>query len=115
MAIGIYMDVHIPYPITLGLRIRHVEVVTAQEDWRARLTDPDLLNRVTELGMMLYTHDDDHLVEAARRKEMGQVFGGIIFSRQLHSPTGRCIDALEIIAKTLDPTDLNGRVEYIPF
>ena len=32
MAIKLYMDVHIPKAITIGLRLRNVDVITAQED-----------------------------------------------------------------------------------
>lgn len=64
MAVGIYMDVHIPRAITNGLRLRGVDVLTAQEDETITLTDAQLLDRATELGRMLYSQDDDLLVEA---------------------------------------------------
>lgn len=32
MSVTFYFDVHIPYAITLGLRLRSVDVLTAQED-----------------------------------------------------------------------------------
>jgi hypothetical protein len=32
MAIAFYFDVHIPKPITNGLRLRGVDVLTSQED-----------------------------------------------------------------------------------
>jgi hypothetical protein len=34
MAVGVYMDVHIPRAITNGLRLRGVDVLTAQQDKR---------------------------------------------------------------------------------
>ena len=61
MAVGIYMDVQIPSAITIGLRIRGVQVITAQEDGAARFADADLLTRATGLQVLLYTHDDDFL------------------------------------------------------
>ena len=109
------MDVQIPSAISIGLRIRDVQVITAQEDGAARLADPDLLTRATALRMLLYTHDDDFLKEAHSRIANNEPFCGVIFSQHLNSPTGRCIDDLEIIAKTLETTDLIGRVEFIPF
>jgi len=30
MAINYYMDVHVPYAVTMGLRMRGVDVLTAQ-------------------------------------------------------------------------------------
>ena len=34
MSVAFYMDEHVPKPITLALRIRGVDVLTAQEDDR---------------------------------------------------------------------------------
>lgn len=50
MAVALYMDEHIPHAITLGLRLRQVEVLTAQEDRFDGLPDPALLDRATALG-----------------------------------------------------------------
>ena len=114
MAVGIYMDVHIPSAISVGLLIRGVKVLTAQEDGFQTLPDRDLLTRATSLGMLFCTHDDDLLKEVSRRIVSGETFSGVVFSHQLYSPIGRCVEDLEIIAKTLDPSDLVGRVEFIP-
>jgi hypothetical protein len=48
MSLG--LDVHVPLPITCGLRRRGVDVLTAQNDGTARFEDPDLLDRTTALG-----------------------------------------------------------------
>ena len=115
MPLALYMDVHVPRAITNGLRRRGVEVITAQEDGSAELDDPPLLDRATELNRPLYTQDDDLLAEARRRHKAGESFGGVIYSHQLRSPVGKCIDDLELIAKTFEPDDLKDRVEFIPF
>ena len=46
MALSLYMDHHVPRPITNGLRLRGVDVLTAAEDGVAELEleDPDLLD-----------------------------------------------------------------------
>jgi hypothetical protein len=41
----LYMDVHVPFAITAGLRLRGVDVLTAQEDGAAELDDDLLLDR----------------------------------------------------------------------
>lgn len=61
MPLGLYMDVHVPRSVTNGLRRRGVDVLTAQEDGAAEFTDPQLLDRATELGRAFYTQDDDLL------------------------------------------------------
>lgn len=73
------------------------------------------MERAAALNRPLYTHDDDLLAEARRRQQEGKTFAGVIYSHQLHSPVGRCVDDLELIAKTFDPADLANRVEFIPF
>jgi len=115
MPVGIYMDVHIPRAITNGLRLREVDVLTAQEDGTITLTDTELLDRATELGRVLFSQDDDLLVEANSRLIAGVEFTGVIYSHQLSSPIGRCIEDLEIIAKALEPEDIANRIEFIPF
>ena len=47
--------------ITAGLRLRGIDVVTAQEDGASELPDPELLDRATALSGLLFTQDDDLL------------------------------------------------------
>jgi len=115
VSLTLYMDVHVPRAITNGLRRRGVQVMTAQEDGTAELEDPPLLDRATDLDCPLYTQDDDLLAEARRRQMEGVRFAGVIYSHQLRSPIGRCIEDLELIARTFDPVNLADRVEFIPF
>ena len=55
MSVGLYMDVHVPAAITRGLLLRGVDVLTAQIDGTTELPDPDLLDRATELGRVLFS------------------------------------------------------------
>jgi predicted nuclease of predicted toxin-antitoxin system len=115
MTVGIYMDVHIPRAVTNGLRLRGVDVLTAQEDGTITLTDTELLDHATELGRILYSHDDDLLAEANYRLQNKIEFSGVVYSHQLSSSIGRCVEDLEIIAKTLAPEEIANRIEFIPF
>jgi predicted nuclease of predicted toxin-antitoxin system len=72
MSLGFSMDVHVPRPITRGLRRRGVDVLTALDDGATRLEDPDLLDRATALGRMVFSQDEDLIVEAVRRQRSGQ-------------------------------------------
>ena len=114
MSIALYMDVHVPRPVTIGLRLRGVDVMTAQDDGSERTADPDLLERATALGRVLVTQDDDLLVEAARRQAASESFAGVVFGRQLDLTVGRMVRDLELIAKACDPADMESRVEYVP-
>jgi|SRR5215467_1628128 len=79
MSVHLYMDVHVRRTVTAGLRLRGVDVLTAQEDGTGELPDPELLDRATELGRVLFTQDDDLLREAKRRQQTGESFAGIIY------------------------------------
>lgn len=68
MTVALYMDVHVHRAITTGLRLRGVEVLTAQEDGYRQAGDDVLLDRATELQRVLFTQDEDLLAEAKRRR-----------------------------------------------
>lgn len=53
MAIAFYMDQHVPRSITVGLRLRGVDVITAYEDGTSNMDDSELLDRARELGRVL--------------------------------------------------------------
>lgn len=114
MSVSLYMDVHVPAAITAGLRLREVDVLTAQEDGGRRLPDPVLLDRAMGLGRVLFTQDDDLRREAAERQRDGVTFAGVIYGHQLKVTIGQCIRDLELIAKTSEPEDCANRVEYLP-
>jgi predicted nuclease of predicted toxin-antitoxin system len=63
VSVGLYLDVHVPASITRGLVLRGVEVLTAQIDGTTEWKDPDLLDRATELGRVLFSQDEDLLAE----------------------------------------------------
>jgi hypothetical protein len=108
------MDVHVPRPITRGLRRRTVEVLTAQEDGTARWEDAALLDRASDLNRVLFSQDEDLLAEAASRQREGRRFAGVIYAPQLALAVGQFIDELELIAKAGEPADFSERVTYLP-
>jgi hypothetical protein len=108
------MDVHVPAAITIGLRLRGADLLTAQEDGMSRLADPELLDRATELGRVLVSQDQDLLVEAARRQREGIGFAGVLFAHQMRITIGDAISSLELIAKAAEPEDLESQVIHLP-
>ena len=80
MSVKFDRDVHVPLAVTEGLRLRSVDVLTAQEDGASTLPDPELLDRTTALGRVLFTFDDDLLREGARRQQSGEEFAGVIYA-----------------------------------
>jgi hypothetical protein len=114
MAIQLYMDQHVPRAITVGLRQRGVDVLTAYEDGSSQLVDSDLLDRATQLKRVLFTRDDDLLGIAVQRQRKDIQFYGVIYAHQLQASIGFCIHELEIIAKAGEPEDLIGQVKFLP-
>jgi predicted nuclease of predicted toxin-antitoxin system len=74
MSVKLYMDENVPRQITLGLRLRGLDVLTVQEDSRLGLPDPQVLDRATELQRVLFSRDDDLLVIANQRQHNGTPF-----------------------------------------
>ncbi len=112
--VAFYMDVHVKEAITRGLRRRGVDVLTAQEDGAGRMDDADLLDRAAVLNRLLFTQDDDFLVEANRRQTSGEYFVGVLYQHQQATVIGQCIDDLETIARVSELEEYASQVRYLP-
>ncbi len=114
MSINYYMDHNVPRAITVGLRLRKVDVITAFEDCTHEIDDAALLDRASKLKRALFTCDDDLLVEASERQKAGTFFHGVIYVHPLRISIGVCINDLEIIAKAGEAEDLVDEIQYLP-
>ncbi|HEV7377748.1 MAG TPA: DUF5615 family PIN-like protein [Pyrinomonadaceae bacterium] len=114
MSVKLYMDVHVRRAVSTGLRLRGVDILTAQEDRAGEIDDSRLLDRATELGRILFTQDDDLLKEAARRQEIGERFAGVIYGHQLNVTVGQCIEDLELITQATKSEEWANQVIYLP-
>ncbi len=88
MSIALYMDEHVHRAITAGLRLRGVDVMTAQEDGRRNTADDVLLTRATELQRILFSQDEDLLAEATRHQEAGVPFAGVVYAHAKNQDQG---------------------------
>ena len=114
MSVALYMDEHVHRAITDGLRLRGIDVLTAQEDEYRNTPDNILLDRATALQRVLFSQDEDLLAEAKLRQSKGAPFSGVIYAHQLRITIGVCVRDLELIAKAADLEDLASRVEFLP-
>ncbi|MEZ2225082.1 DUF5615 family PIN-like protein [Microcoleus sp.] len=114
MAISLYMDVHIPQAITEQLRRRGVDVLTAMEDDATELPDDELLERATQLGRVLFTHDILFKAMAQDWQRQEKQFAGLIFGHQLGGTIGQFVKDLELIALASESDEWMNAVEYIP-
>src|SRR5882724_3414244 len=108
------MDVHVPRAVTTALRMRGIDVKTAQEDNGVRLDDASLLRRSTQLGRVLVSQDDDLLRIGVAFQESGELFAGVIYAHQLKVTIGNLIADLELVARCTDPHEWSSRIEYLP-
>jgi hypothetical protein len=108
------MDVHVRLPVTTALRRRGIDVLTAQQDGATRFPDPKLLDRATQLKRVLFSQDDDLLVEASRRQKLAISFGGLIYAHQQNITVRQAIDDLELIALAATPAELADRIVFLP-
>jgi hypothetical protein len=114
VSLKLYMDVQVQRAITDGLRVRDVEVLTAQEDGAGRFDDLDLLDRAAALGRVLFSRDADLLREATRRQRHGENFSGVIYAHLLKVTIGQCVQDLELLAQVSEPDELVDRVVHLP-
>ncbi len=106
--IPLYMDEHIPRAVTVGLRLKGLDVLTVQEDGFSGKSDPELLNRASSLK------DDDLLVEAVQRQRSGKEFFGVIYAHPLKVSIGICVKDIELLAKFADIEDIKNQVIFLP-
>ncbi len=108
------MDEHIPKAITIALRTRGLDVITAQEDNMAGKSDPELLDRAWQLRRVLFTYDDDLLSEATKRQRESTPFCGVIYGHPLRVSIGMCVRDLQIIANAGELEEIENQVEFLP-
>ena len=114
MALALYMDVHVPLPITEGLRKRGIDVLASQEDGTRRWADELLFHRATELNRVLFSQDRDLLRYAAYWQQLGRRFTGLVFGHQQRVTIGSCIQDLDLICQVYAPEELENQVIYLP-
>jgi hypothetical protein len=108
------MDVHVPRSVTMALRLRTVDVLTAQEDGAAQFDDDRLLSRSTVLGRVLVSQDADLLAEGVSRMRNGNAFSGIVYAHQLRVTIGQMVEDLSLIAVATSLQDWSSKIEYLP-
>ena len=108
------MDVHVPRAVTTALRLRGVDVLTAQQDRCDRLDDDQLLLRATSLGRVLFSQDEDLLREGARFQREGVEFAGVVYGHQQVVSIGQLVEDLTLIASATEVPEWAGRIGYLP-
>ena len=114
MALALYMDVHVPAPVTRQLRLRGVDVLMSQEDGTTTLPDSELLVRAGSLGRVLFTHDIRFKAMAEDWIRKQQPFGGLIHGHAEGASIGQYVRDLELIAKACSLEEFQSQVLHLP-
>lgn len=112
--VRLYMDENVHGAITREVRKRGVDVLTVQEDGYGGRADPDVLDRATSLGRVLFSQDEDLLAEATHRQRSGIAFAGVVFAAQGGVAIGQCVRNLELMALAGRPEEFSDRVHHLP-
>lgn len=115
MAVGLYMDVHVPQAITDQLRTRAVDVLTAWDDGCNELPDEQLLEHAREISRLTFTQDIRFKALAEHWQRATRDFAGLVFAHQLSATIGQLVKDLELIAKASEPEEWMGRIEHLPW
>ncbi|EAZ92818.1 DUF5615 family PIN-like protein [Crocosphaera chwakensis] len=114
MTLPLYMDENVHGAITIGLRLREIDVLTVQEDGYSGVDDVIILDRATALKRIIFSQDKDFLIEANNRQVQGIEFVGVIYGHQLMISIVDCIRDLELIAKLGKLEEFANKVQYLP-
>jgi predicted nuclease of predicted toxin-antitoxin system len=114
MTVAIYIDENVHKAIADELRIRGVDALSVREDDRTGISDLEVLERARELKRVVFTRDQDFLIEANVRSQKGETFAGVVYAHQLSVSIGRCVEDLELIAKVSTYDELCDRVQFLP-
>ena len=112
--IAYYMDQHVEYAITRGLRRRGVDVLRVQDDGHDQADDDVILDRALYLGRVVFTRDEDFLAIAQDHQVYGTPFAGVVYAKQVVVSIGACVKDLEIIVLASSLEYMENRVEYLP-
>lgn len=107
-AIKFYMDEHVPTAVTVGLRRRGVDVLTAQEVDLLGASDEEHLMLAAHEVRVLFTQDADFL----RLHAEETTHAGIVYARQ-QTRIGVIVRGLMLIYQVLEPKDMQNHVEFL--
>lgn len=108
-AISLYLDENLSPKIAVQLRRRGIAVVTPHDLGALGDSDVNHLQRATEMGYVLCTHDTDYLVIAST----GTEHAGIVFGVQEQLAIGDWVKGLELICGVYDADNMKNHVEYL--
>jgi predicted nuclease of predicted toxin-antitoxin system len=113
MTLKIYTDESVPVAVVAGLQRRGITAVSARDEGKLGLTDPQQLAYAISRQMVIFTHDTDFLQLAHAYAQQGKTHHGIIYVHQDKLSLGECIRRLKEIAELFEPTEFRNHIEFL--
>jgi predicted nuclease of predicted toxin-antitoxin system len=112
---GIYVDADLTPRIVSALRQRNYECQSAWEDGMNEATDEQILERATELSMVLLTNNDRDFAHLARKwAAEGRQHAGILISEQYRRrQIGEFLRCLLRFLDTVTAEEMRGAYRYL--
>lgn len=104
-----FLDQHIPSAIANALRLRGIDVSTAQDTGRCGLGDPEQLQFAMGQQRVVVTFDPDYLALDLS----GVQHAGIAWCPAAKYSVRQLIHALLLVHAVLSPDDMRNYVEYL--
>lgn len=104
-----YFDQHMNPKVAAGLRLRGVDVLTAQDAGRCGYDDPDQLAYATAAGRVMVTFDVDYIT----LHNAGTGHAGIAWAREDKYSIGGLINVLHLLHGVYTAADMTDRLEYL--
>jgi hypothetical protein len=104
-----YLDENVPVEIARQLSSRGINVVTVRDLNLLGDSDENHLQRATDMGRVLCTHDSDYIQMASD----GIEHAGIVFGQQEVHYIGEWVKHLELMHAVYKSDDMINNVEYL--
>ena len=103
-----YADEHVPRSVVNGLRLRGIDVITAQDANLLAATDLEHLKFAQQQSRVIITQDQDFLRFHAR----GIDHSGLVYAHQ-QTDIGPFVRQITLIFQLMTPQDMKNHVEFI--
>ena len=104
-----YLDENVPVEIARQLSSRGIDAVTVRDLNLLGDSDENHLQRATDMGRVLCTHDSDYIQMASD----GIEHAGIVFGQQEVHYIGEWVKHLELMHAVYKPEDMVNSVEHL--
>jgi Domain of unknown function (DUF5615) len=109
MQLCFHLDESVEHAVAKGLTLRGIDATTTTDAGLLGVPDREQLEHAIQAGRVLVTHDRDFLRLAAATPD----HAGIAYCPSAHRSIGQIVLRLVNLWRTMSPSEMRGRVEYL--